>query len=71
MARKEEIVQKSMEFSPTFVERRVDFVQGAEWADKTMIEKAAEWLSIMLDNQVVINNMDLFLTKFRKAMMEG
>jgi hypothetical protein len=49
-----------------------DFINGAEWADKTMIEKACEW---------IIENMPHYVSKdytyevdmaddFRKAMEE-
>ena len=53
-----------------------DFINGAEWADKTMIEKACKWLiNIDFDDydfrdcDETFNN-DLFVDSFRKAMEE-
>lgn len=52
------------------------FVKGAEWANKTMIEKACKWLiNIDFDDfhfrdcDETFNN-DLFVDSFRKAMEE-
>ena len=52
------------------------FVKGAEWADRTMIEKACKWLinidfddSHFRDCDESFNN-DLFVDAFRKAMEE-
>ena len=52
------------------------FIQGAEWADRTMIEKACKWLiNIDFDDfhfrdcDESFNN-DLFVDAFRKAMEE-
>jgi hypothetical protein len=52
------------------------FIQGAEWADKTMIDKAYEWLKQNAKNYVVtcydegeLNDEDL-LNDFKKAMEE-
>ena len=51
-----------------------DFINGAEWADRTMIEKACKWLiNIDFDDfhfrdcDETFNN-DLFVDAFRKAM---
>ena len=53
-----------------------DFINGAEWADKTMIEKACKWLiNIDFDDydfrdcDETFNN-DLFVDAFCKAMEE-
>ena len=52
------------------------FIEGAEWANKTMIEKACKWLiNIDFDDfhfrdcDETFNN-DLFVDSFRKAMEE-
>ena len=52
------------------------FIQGAEWADKTMIEKAYKWLKQNAKDYVVtcydegeLNDEDL-LNDFKKAMEE-
>lgn len=44
MTRKEEIQQAAIANNRRFAERRIGFIQGAEWADKTMIEKALKFL---------------------------
>ena len=49
MTREEEIIQESINKFPRFAERRVGFVDGALWADKTMLDKACEWLENNLD----------------------
>ena len=66
MTREEEIEKASKEFaynvSSIRPELNVDsFKQGAKWADKTMIEKACEWL----EDCAVVD-----IEEFRKAMEE-
>lgn len=57
------------------------FIEGAKWADKTMVEKACEWLKENIDiyAKVVINTKskypeivmcDTFEKNFKKAMEE-
>lgn len=56
------------------VEDIEDKVDGAKWADETMIEKACEWLSKALDNFYIgtqqANFVDKvkFIESFKKAM---
>lgn len=38
------IVQESIKRHPRFADKRVGFIDGAEWMQKTMIEKACEWV---------------------------
>lgn len=51
-------------------------IEGANWADKTMIDKACNWLlNIDFDGQEFRDcdesfNNDLFVNEFRKAMEE-
>lgn len=45
------------------------FIQGAEWADKTMIEKACEWL-IQQEEMIGISFENDFIERFKKAMEE-
>lgn len=51
-------------------------IKGANWADKTMIDKACKWLlNIDFDGQEFRDcdesfNNDLFVNAFRKAMEE-
>lgn len=54
MIRKEEIEKASKEFAYNISSIRPklnadSFKQGAKWADKTMIEKACEWLEENID----------------------
>lgn len=39
------IVQESIKRHPRFADKRVGFIDGAEWMQKTMIEKACEWIT--------------------------
>ena len=78
MTRKEEIEQ-------AWFDRRIQsyhryneksFKEGAEWADKTMIDKACEWLKNTIDDDVLVKcgsvikcmDVDDFILYFRKAM---
>lgn len=80
MTRKEEIVQAAIDCCGAEKEWQPDrmiFIMGAEWADKTMIEKACEWLLNHNDYQRVLDNgngvrfdMTQCVTDFRKAMEE-
>lgn len=45
------------------------FILGAEWADKTMIEKACEWL-IHQEEMIGISFENDFIERFKKAMEE-
>lgn len=58
------------------------FVEGAEWADKTTLDRACEWLKSVLacgddyiGDKVVIaydyETVDEFITAFRQAMEGG
>lgn len=42
-----------------------DFLNGADWADKTMIDKACEWLNIHDSYSTPTN---VLVENFRKAM---
>ena len=49
------------------------FVQGAKWADKTMIEKACRWLESNLNPIFYSGNgwtTEEFIDNFKKAMKE-
>lgn len=74
MTRKEEIEKTAHEFYKG--DEVSTFVVAAQWADKTMIEKACKWLiNIDFDDfhfrdcDESFNN-DLFVDAFRKAMEE-
>lgn len=50
VSRTDEIIKESIKKHPRFAERRVGFIDGAQWADRTMIEKVMNWLdSIDMD----------------------
>ena len=78
MKRSEETKQAAQESFPNegWEFQRVSFVQGAKWADKTMVDKACEWLKGNLVRFVYPNNMatisvsNSFFAEFRKAMEE-
>lgn len=55
-------------------EHFLSFIHGAEWADRTMVEKACEWLhsALYLDHERSIEHryatLEELLNDFRKAM---
>lgn len=84
MTRKEEIeksAQKCKWISQS-LNLQSAFTEGAEWADKTMLDRACEWLKENIDlysynafnvksgyTETILT--DEFETAFRQAMMEG
>lgn len=79
MTRREEIITEAKKHEYDWGGGGVDvdrfdvpdiFAKGAEWADKTMIEKACEWIKkeVLYDYQGVI--WDNIVEDFRKAMEE-
>ena len=44
MTRREEIIEKAQCIEHYGMQEQFAFIAGAQWADKTMIEKACEWL---------------------------
>lgn len=74
MTRKEEIEKEAFRVSYDGDEFQ-SFIQGAEWADKTMIDKACEWLSDIDFDMEYWNFEDgffkeKFIKDFKKAMEE-
>lgn len=77
MKRKEEINQAAYQKYPyeggikgMICENSIPiFIQGAEWADRTMIEKAIKWME---ENLSVCKGLEApyILARFRKAMEE-
>ena len=70
MKRKEEIVtqavkEKSQLHQP--LEWGAGFISGAEWADRTMIDRACKWLQ---DGGYFVNSNET-MEDFRKAMEGG
>lgn len=83
MTRKEEIIKEAEEFSKStwdFIDDDyvIPFRHGAEWADKTMIEKAVKYLSGLTRCTVSCIGEDVYgsvlseeqLEDFKKAMEE-
>lgn len=68
--RKEEIKQAAQAYYPkgTLHEEKAvsSFIRGAKWADKTMIEKACQWL---IRRGYFVNSNET-IEDFRKAMEE-
>lgn len=78
MNRQEEIKKASMIIADGQVSSE-NFVKGAEWADKTMIEKAVKWLEENITNDPTRGLMAKYgrcvthgelLRDFKKAMEE-
>ena len=63
MTREQEIDNEAKRNFFLTKEEEIAFLIGAEWADRTMIDKACEWLS-------KANYTETFVKKFRKAMEE-
>ncbi len=75
MTREEQIIQESIKKYPRFPERRIGFIDGAQWEHKRLVEKARKWLSNNKDNYIMdiegetlIN--DRIIMDFCKAMEE-
>jgi hypothetical protein len=83
MKRKEEIMGAALFFARKNKNNPspyLDFVEAAEWADRTMIHKACEWFecidfkgdyfTIDSDDGCTFFNIDKFIEDFSKAMEE-
>lgn len=85
MTRKEQIEKASKEFAYNVSSIRPElnadsFKQGAEWADKTMVEKVCEWLEENIDaySKVIITENSIptivltedFENTFKQAMFK-
>lgn len=79
MTREEEIRQEMSKIAGTHPDwskndcMRMGFLEGAKWADKTMIDKACEWLKLNTDWDdewdEMGRNIDYgMIEEFRKAM---
>lgn len=69
-----QIIEKSYEYdtSPAGVvltKEQLAFIAGAIWADKTMIEKACEWLYVYYPN-IAVHGIDKVLDMFKEEIME-
>lgn len=75
MTREEQIIQESIKKYPRFPERRIGFIDGAQWEHKKLVEKACEWLLTNKDNYIIdIEGEtlvdDQIIKDFRNAMEE-
>lgn len=84
MARIDKICQASQNYSDSMDEfqryhtyPRSAFIDGAKWADKTMIDKACEWLNKNITNYksdmmgyIEYSQISDIIQDFRKAMEE-
>ena len=79
MKREEEIVQVADRNYSDYSERRLGFIAGVKWADKTILDNACEWLESKLNyvesriGDPVVCSFDYetiyeFITAFRQAM---
>ena len=82
MTREEQIIEEAQKHGLNCMSRinyQDGFIEGAKWADKTMIDKACEWLRANIDlyadtrrslfsNYQEVYLTDNFETEFRKAM---
>lgn len=49
MTRREEIIEKAQCIEHYGMQEQFAFIAGAKWADKTMIEKARQWITEHID----------------------
>lgn len=63
-----EIVQESIKRHPRFADKRVGFIDGAEWMQKTMIEKACEYAKARYDLDYCGNVKDVL--DYLKSLVE-
>lgn len=78
MTRKEQTLQAADEYIRERLEegcgRTGDtfpaFIEGAEWADQTFIDKACQWFKCLDDSETVYNTTEDFINAFRKVMGE-
>lgn len=76
MSRQEEIRNKAVHEQRVLMESmdyRAGFMSGAEWADKTMVKKACEWLEKNYYNVYQGTWQEIkeqFINDFKKAMEE-
>lgn len=76
MKREEEIEKAAMQVAGVHPDWsnldcfRMGFKEGAKYADKTMLDRACEWLSIYYPN-IDRMGIDEFITAFRQAMEGG
>ena len=54
MKRKEEILQVANENYSGYSERRLGFIAGANWADKTMLDRAENYLRSKLEYRPIL-----------------
>ena len=47
MTRREEIIEKAQCIEHYGMQEQFAFIAGAQWADKTMIEKVCDWIQCM------------------------
>ena len=78
MTRQEEIVNRvvkeqsqSQLYQP--LEWRAGFISGAKWADKTMLDRACEWLYTNAENYTIDGGLAIesLIYSFKKAMEGG
>ena len=69
---KKHIAEEAKRFSLLYPSesKEMFFIYGAEWAEKTMLDKACEWLSIYYPSIDRIG-IEEFITAFRQAMEGG
>lgn len=76
MTREEQIIEEAQKHGLNCMSRinyQDGFIEGAKWADKTMIEKACEWLKEK--NKICMYELEMilggnFIEDFKKKMEE-
>jgi hypothetical protein len=76
MTRKEQIKEKMLGISTSNFASAIDygayragFMDGVDWADRTMIERASQWLQDNLDDYLDVG-VTFLASDFKKAMQD-
>lgn len=77
MTREKEIEKEAVFRYPEMTSKFIAFIKGAKWADKTMLDRACEWIK---NNKHLYKELSFgslstdwnkFIREFRKAMEGG
>ena len=73
MKREEEIEKEAVFRYPEMTSRYIAFIKGAKYADKTILDRACEWLYTNAENYTIDGGLAIesLIYSFKKAMEGG
>lgn len=74
MTRKEEIMQASNNYKNHFPDGFINeftYIDGAEWADRTMIDKSIKFFQSKSKHGMIEENINEFIDEFCKVVVKG